>query len=284
LNIKKILAGIDFGKDTDKALCYAAFFAKEFKASLNLLYVIDYLITPPAYIAPYIEEEKKTAVQRFTGLMERLKKEDIPTETEVMSGRLQESFAAAAKKIHADLLVLGFVSHTLRRSSSEKLIKGLQMPMLVVRGDKAESVATGNVKIRSILCPLDFSEASAKALNTAKELKDFFSSELDILHVIPDIVINKNIEIKESYDIIVKSLYEDNMNNLLKIKKDYKVDATCLVEKGDPDKTIVSISKERDIDLIVIGARGLGLIKGMFIGSVTDAVLKSSPCPVLIIH
>jgi len=283
LNIKKILAGIDFGKDTEKALSYAAFFAKQFKASLNLLYVIDYLITPPAYIAPYIEEEKKTAIQRFTGLMERLKKEDIPTETEVMTGRLQESFEAAAKKMHADLLVLGFVSHTLRRSSSEKLIKGLQMPMLVVRGGKAES-ATSSVKIRRILCPFDFSEASAKALKAAKELQDVFSSELDILHVIPDNIISKNIANKESCDSIIKSLNEENMINLLKIKNDNNINATCLVEKGDPDKTIVSLSKERDIDLIVIGARGLGLIKGMFIGSVTDAVLKSSPCPVFIIH
>ena len=284
MNIKKILAGIDFGKDTEKALSYAAFFAKEFKASLNLLYVIDYLITPPAYIAPYIEEEKKTAVQRFIGLIERLKKDGIQTETEVMTGRLQESFEVAAKKIHADLLILGFVSHTLRRSSSEKLIKGLQMPMLVVRGGKAESAATGSIKITRILCPFDFSEASAKALKAAKELQDIFSSELDVLHVIPDIIINKNIENKDSYDSIIKALHEHNMNNLLKLNNDNNINATCLVEKGDPDKTIVSLSKERDIDLIVIGARGLGLIRGMFIGSVTDAVLKSSPCPVFIIH
>jgi nucleotide-binding universal stress UspA family protein len=283
LNIKKILAGVDFEKDTEKVLSYAAFFAKEFKASLNLLYVIDYLITPPSYIAPYIEEEKKTAVQRFTVLMEQLKKDDIQSETEVMTGRLQESFEAAAKKIYADLLVLGFVSHTLRRSSSEKLIKGLQMPMLVVRGGKAESGATGPIKIKRILCPFDFSEASAKALKAAKELQDIFSSELDILHVIPD-SISKNIENKYSYDSIIKSLYEHNMDNILKIKNDSNINATCLVEKGAPDKTIVSLSKERDIDLIVIGARGLGLIKGMFIGSVTDAVLKSSPCPVFIIH
>ncbi len=115
-------------------------------------------------------------------------------------------------------------------------------------------------------------------------MQDIFSSELDILHVIPDNIINKNIGNKESYDSIIKSLHEHNMNNILKLKNDNNINATCLVEKGDPDKTIVSLSKERDIDLIVIGARGLGLIKGMFIGSVTDAVLKSSPCPVFIIH
>jgi len=56
------------------------------------------------------------------------------------------------------------------------------------------------------------------------------------------------------------------------------------VEEGEPDRRIVSYAKEKDVDLIVIGARGLGRIEGMLIGSVTDAVLKSAPCPVLVIH
>ena len=66
------------------------------------------------------------------------------------------------------------------------------------------------------------------------------------------------------------------------MKKEYK--ASPLVDKGIPAKRIVALSEDRDIDLIVIGARGLGFIKGMLIGSVTDAVLKSSPCPVLVVH
>jgi nucleotide-binding universal stress UspA family protein len=57
-----------------------------------------------------------------------------------------------------------------------------------------------------------------------------------------------------------------------------------IMDQGEPHKRIVALAKEKDIDLIVMGARGLGLIKGMLIGSVTDAVLKSSPCPVLVAH
>jgi len=56
------------------------------------------------------------------------------------------------------------------------------------------------------------------------------------------------------------------------------------MDQGEPHKRIVALAKEKDIDLIVMGARGLGFIKGMLIGSVTDAVLKSSPCPVLVAH
>jgi nucleotide-binding universal stress UspA family protein len=283
MNIKKILAGIDFEKDTEKVLSYASFFARQFDASLDLLYVIDYLITPPSYIAPYIEQEKNDALQKFMGIRDSLLKEGIQAKTEVMAGRLQESFETASRNIQADLLVLGFVTHALRRSSAEKLIKGLQMPMLVVRGRKAEAALTASLKIRRILCPFDFSEASGKALGIAGELQGLLSSELHVAHVIPDIV-NKNIENTDSYKITISALHEHVMNNMLKVINKNGIKGTPLVDKGIPAKRIVALSEDRDVDLIVIGARGLGFIKGMLIGSVTDAVLKSSPCPVLVVH
>jgi len=59
---------------------------------------------------------------------------------------------------------------------------------------------------------------------------------------------------------------------------------TGTIEEGEPYEKIVSFAQQNSIDLIVTGARGLGLIEGMLIGSVTDAVLKSSNCPVLVLH
>jgi len=283
MKIEKILAGIDFGKDTEKVLAYASLFAEVFGASLNLLYVIDYIITPPTYLTPYIEEEKKVAEKNFTIWKKQLTDAGIKTKTEVTVGRLHESFEAAVKKTGADMLVLGFMSHALRRSSSEKLIKGLQMPMLVVRGEKAGSAKTGTIQIRKILCPTDFSEISMKAMQVSRELKDIFASRLDILHISPDYLI-REMETLEERDRVLRELQEQAKDKLDKFLRDYNIQDTGIIDEGEPDKRIVSFSKEHDVDLIVMGARGLGLIKGMLIGSVTDAVLKSSPCPVLVIH
>jgi nucleotide-binding universal stress UspA family protein len=151
MKIDRVLAGIDFGPSTEIVTAYALFFAKTMGASLTLLYVIDYLVTPPAYLAPYMEEEKKVAEKNFTALKERFADAGIKTETEIIIGRLRESFEAVVEKTNADMLVLGFMSHVLRRSSSEKLIKGLQMPMLVVRGEKAESARMDSIKISAQL-------------------------------------------------------------------------------------------------------------------------------------
>jgi len=50
------------------------------------------------------------------------------------------------------------------------------MPMLVVRGKYAENASPGNVRIRKILCPIDFSANSLKALSTAKAYAGLFFS------------------------------------------------------------------------------------------------------------
>jgi nucleotide-binding universal stress UspA family protein len=105
-----------------------------------------------------------------------------------------------------------------------------------------------------------------------------------VIHVLPNHIIKIKIEKVRDRDRVLQELNDearDNLNNLL---SNYDIEKSGVIEEGEPDKRIISFSKEKDIDLIVMGARGLGLIKGMIIGSVTDAVLKSSPCPVLVIH
>ncbi len=191
MKIEKILAGVDFGPATDSIIAYAASFASATKASVHLLHVLDYVVTPPAYLAPYIDEEKRVADSNLAVLKKELEEAGITTGTETVIGRLHESFAVSLKKTNADMLVLGFVTHMFRRSSSEKLIKGLQIPMLVVRGEKAAAVRKGGVTIARVLCPTDFSEQSLKALKTAMELCELFSARLDVLHVFDDSAFKK---------------------------------------------------------------------------------------------
>jgi nucleotide-binding universal stress UspA family protein len=283
MKITKILAGIDFEKDTEKVLAYASYFAENFNACLDLLHVLDYLVTPPAYLLPYIEEEKKIVGQKFAALKKELAGSGIRAEAEVIAGRLRESFDMTIKNQNTDMLVLGFMSHVLRRSSSEKLIKGLRIPMLVVRGDKAESAKIGSLKVRKILCTTDFSEISGKALNAAKELAVKLSSQLEIVHVFPNHIFEQMKTLKDR-DGLLKELYNESKDRLEKFLHASGLTVAGTMEEGEPDRRIVSFAKQNDFDLIVIGARGLGRIEGMLIGSVTDAVLKSAPCPVLVIH
>jgi nucleotide-binding universal stress UspA family protein len=283
MTTEKILAGVDLGPDTGKVLAYASFFAKSLGSSLHVLHVIDFLVTPPAYLNPYMEEEIRKAEENFLTWKNRLGESGISPVVEIVVGRLHESFLSEVEKLKAGMLVLGFRSHALRRSSSEKLIKGLGMPMLVVRGEKAESAEIGSVGVGKIICPVDFSEASRKALKSASEIANIFSADLEVIHVLPSHVIREKITSDDigrvGNDLMVQA--KDNLADLL---AGCGIGKEGTIEEGEPHDEILSAAREKDADLIVMGARGRSFVKGMLIGSVTDAVLKSSPCPVLVIH
>ena len=51
---------------------------------------------------------------------------------------------------------------------------------------------------------------------------------------------------------------------------------------GGAGEHLVNVSKEQDVDMIVMGARGLGKLSKMILGSVSDYVLRKAKVPVLI--
>ncbi len=282
INIDRILTGIDLGPDTEKVLAYASFFGKLFGAQVHLLYVIDYLVTPPAYIMPYLEQERVSALDTLNQWQNKLNSMSVEARSEVIIGRLYESFDLSLKRLMVDFLVLGYRSHPLRRSSSEKLIKGLDVPMLVVRGEKTRDMKIGDVRIGSIICPVDFSEHSKKALTFASSLSGLTESRIHILHVLQAHLLKE--KGKEGIKAIEEMTEEarERIKGLSKELNTPSMEGHVII--GEPFREILSFSRQKDADLIIIGARGLGLIQGMLLGSVTDAVLRSSPCPVLVIH
>lgn len=60
-----------------------------------------------------------------------------------------------------------------------------------------------------------------------------------------------------------------------------RLSAHVAVEIGSPAVKIVEYAEKHGIDLIVMGTRGLGAIERMWIGSVTQGVVRRAPCPVV---
>jgi nucleotide-binding universal stress UspA family protein len=283
-----ILAGIDLGSETERIVSYAAYFAEGTRVPVRLLYVIDYLLTPPAYLMPYIEEEKKRDEAEMKRWQAVLAQGGISSDSHIMIGRLHESFERAIEEYSPRLLVIGHKTHVLRPSSSERLIKSLAMPMLVVRGKRSEGTA-GSAAVKKILCAVDFSDNAKKALEKASEFARAFSADLRVVHVVP------SHQIREQWD----RWEQHGKDNREKFEGDMRAEAEAALSgmireaglpsggdvlQGDPAKVACSYADEGGYDLIVMGARGLSYIKGIFIGSTTESVLRSSPCPVLIVH
>jgi len=56
------------------------------------------------------------------------------------------------------------------------------------------------------------------------------------------------------------------------------------VETGDCAETILAVAEEIGADMIVVGSRGLGRLRGMLVGSVSQKIIQHAHCSVLVVR
>ena len=61
------------------------------------------------------------------------------------------------------------------------------------------------------------------------------------------------------------------------------IKASKHVETGNIPKAIMRVAAEEHSDLIIMGSRGLGVVKGVLRGSVSQYIVEQSKCPVLVV-
>lgn len=138
---------------------------------------------------------------------------------------------------------------------------------------------------KKILVPIDGSKYSLKALEHASVLASKLDSEISLLYVAEDFnVVQQQILPKHVPDHLYNEIKEfaKNMLNEARTKLPVNVRVENYLEFGSPRECIVRFARDNDYDLIIIGKRGLGRIKGMIMGSVSSYVVSESPCPVLV--
>ncbi|XP_021776008.1 universal stress protein A-like protein [Chenopodium quinoa] len=69
----------------------------------------------------------------------------------------------------------------------------------------------------------------------------------------------------------------------MKSCKDMKIKAEALTMRGEPKEVLCQVAEQKQVDLLVVGSRGLGVLKRAFLGSVSDYCMHHAHCPVLIV-
>ena len=138
------------------------------------------------------------------------------------------------------------------------------------------------IKIKKILVPLDGSSNSFRGLDAAIHMARECHATITGLYVL-------GITKPRPNDVITP-LEKLLLNNAEKIMKKAKLKAAKKgilffdrVSYGDDERRIVEIADKKNFDLIVIGSRGMGAAKEIFLGSTSNYVLHKSKKPVLII-
>jgi len=138
-----------------------------------------------------------------------------------------------------------------------------------------------------VLYPTDFSDVSKKALDYIKQLKEAGLKEVVVLHVIDERELDTIFQHSAvRFEDIVRSIRAAAKKEMDAVERKLKGNGFSVkvkIERGIPFQIILRVEDEEDISAIVIGSHGKSNIKEMVLGSVSEAVIRKSKKPVLVV-
>lgn len=191
-----------------------------------------------------------------------------------------------------------------------------------VEGSEYGSVTAMRLKITKVCVPTDFSEPADHAVHYAAALARTFSADLHLLHVLehvgqlamhPDFTGSgeetrdylRRLELaatesSEATDVaadetpghigqyaeLVRSMQSGAAQRMEAVDQHWWVGLTVFrdIRIGHPVKEINQYVESRDIDLLVIGSQGHSKIASLLLGSVTERVVQTCGCPVVVVR
>lgn len=276
--LKKILLALDFGKSSENVVGSAIELAKVFQSTIIPLHVLPDDITNEK-VSTLLKE---TAEAKLSEVTQKILNEGVAVKAPLtLSGTPYEVISRTAANADVNLILMGS-GETQKGdvfrlgTTAERVIQKSEKPVFIIK----EEIL---LNVHHILCPVDFSEASKRALQNAITIARKFKSELTILNVC---------EVPKSSWFPSGSFME--LENDLRCKEDKEQFETFLEEftltditwtrempKGSPSEEILSVASRKMIDLLIMGTAGRKGLNRMFMGSVTEKVIREVPCSFL---
>ncbi len=273
--LQDILVATDFSESSDRAIQASILLAKRFKSRIVLLHVAS---------EENVSEETKKLIEqsiqnRLHELKEKISKDGAyVSDIIIEKGVAFEKIIQVAQARNVNVIVAGSGSKDHNDNfklgtTVEKLMRKNQIPLWVVKNEDVKPIS-------KITCPVDFSDASRRALLNAISLAKRFDAELSVLHVFVPVV---------STSVRISLNIEEENTNLRKIKEkefdrflneiDFKsVRFTKDLLMGIPDVEIFRAIKRQNTDLLLMGTTGKTSLSKLLMGSVTEKVTRELPC------
>lgn len=303
----RILCPVDQSDTSARALGCAAALAARSGAQLTVLRVVpmfDPIMEPSALLedeagrlfhAPSHEE----VLADLRQWIRRTETPGLPTDGTspgaptllVEKGRPHLVIAERAASLPADLIVLGThgrsgISRLMLGSVTERVLQTAPCPVLTVPPAAADANAA--VAFGRILCPIDYSPSSLKALDLALDLARDAGGSLTVLHVVEYMDEEEPCE-HTDFDIrrYRQAVLEQARARLHRQLAGITATGHALdevVEVNRPYREILTRAAAASTDLIVMGAQGSGGLDLMLYGSNTQHVVRAATCPVLTVR
>ena len=289
----KILIGCDGSEFTEKVLADLKRAGLPTQAEALVLTVAEHWLAAPASFGGidvlYTEEpgeaEKTVAIAQN---MKSLLANSFPEweiKTDAMWGGAASKLIERADEWKPDLIAVG--SHgrsALGRfflgSVSQSLLHNAQCSVRISRGDIKES----NEPVK-ILIGMDGSKSAEEAVNVVALRKWPAGSHVRLVNATWMVPVNSRLSSPiaqwiQSERERVRLAIEAATKKLIAVG----LEVSALVEQADPEKLICDEAVSWEADCVFLGARGMGVVDRLLIGSISSAVAAKAVCPVEVVR
>lgn len=291
MNFRNILVPVDFSEFSDYAVEYALFLAEKCGARLTLLHVVTMFQG---------EGKKKEQLREYEKLVKAKEKEGFNNlkafnkSAEMRGVSVDSKIARDITEFQAilefidkndvDLVVMGTHGRTgfkkwVYGSVTEKIVRLCPIPVLTTQQPLKKFA------IERILAPVDFSDYSKGAVDSAMSMAKQFQSQLEFLHVIVDPIplgyYEAGLEGLYTADTEIK---ERSLEKLKEFVGKTESNYTYTIVDGAPYQETTEHARREQTDLIIMATRGNSGLKHFLVGSTTERVVPLAPCPVLTVE
>jgi nucleotide-binding universal stress UspA family protein len=309
---ERILVPLDGSPVAERAIPAVVRIARAFGGSVIMLSVV----APPvsygkfssleAYPKAGTDEELSLATQYLKTLAQSEHLGGITTEVHTLVGGAAQTIIAAARSLHADLIVLcshgytGF-QHWMLGSVAEKVIRHAPIPVFVLREGGPQLATEAQQTVRALVA-LDGSSLSEAMLEPAASLTAGLAQAtsqpgaLQLIRVvdIPSSYGKFKSPVDSYYDAQVrteaKHEYEQYLHTVTKrfaegaLEKYHLAVTTFVATDPDVAEAIVRTAEQGKVDLIAMATHGRGGIQHWALGSITERVLHETKMPLFIVR
>lgn len=298
IRLDRILCPVDQSDQSRRALDYAVAIARRYQASVRAVEIVAIGLPPADYppapaefaLTPEVERRRAELLEAFVAPARR---DGVTVEAVVRGGFVVEQILLEAEAYGADLIVVGThgrsgVQRLVLGSVTEKILRRAACPVLTVP-PRAAVEPEEVVLPRTILCPVDFSDASLRALEYTLSLaQETVGARVLLLHVVDWAA---ETWAAGTHGAALADYTRARRQEAERLLRDAIPEAArewctpeILVAEGKPWREILRAARERGVELVVMGVLGRGAVDLTLFGSTTHHVVREALCPVLTVR
>ena len=274
------MVGFDRSDQARDALKLGTTFADIFGAQLvvavvNELHVFDSEMPGAEERAAYLAETLELAAKHLDGR---------GFQGEAISGSVPQFLELIASHVSADVIVVGSthrggIGRVVPGSAGERLLAGAPCPIAIAPNGYAEH---GAHQLKRIGVGVDSEEESKAALRLANGIATASDGSIRLIAVAPllqYVTPGPVSKASPGYVRFARGHFAEELKRA-KASSSPSLEVTEVLGEGDPAQVLCEQSSH--LDLLVLGSRGYGPLRRVFLGGVASKVIRGASCPVLI--